>query len=473
MAAGLCAVALCSAVTERGRAAQQPRPQHAITAEEEASFEKAMRLLDAGNSAEAKPLLEALHRRLPGNYEVSESLGLLYASAGDLGAALPLLQSAARSAPAVAGVHANLGTAYLKLGKAPEAVSELQRAAALSAADTQTQNALGQALMLTKQPCKAADAFAEAQREAVPAGAAPEAAAPDADLAYNTALAYYDCGKPELARQQLSAMPGVDSSSPGQSLLGDINEKEKNYKEAADHYLRATQISPTETNVYAFGLDLLRHWSFDPAIKTFSTGLQAYPSSQRLLSGLGIAYYGAARYNDAIRTFSQLLSTDPENFLYSEIYGRSCTVLTDSEDPLCKDLTALAQKHPHNANLNLYAATAILHRPGDAQNQEVAQQLLQNALKSDPTLPDAHYELGVLLQQKSKWAESIQPLQAALAEDPNYARAHYRLGLAYSRTGRRQDAEKEMVLDRSEVQQQRNDLNARMQQITTLLVKMQ
>ena len=255
-------------------------------------------------------------------------------------------------------------------------------------------------------------------------------------------------------------------------MFGDIEEKRNHFKEAADHYLRATQLAPSEPNFYVLGLDLLRHWSFDPASKTFETGLKQYPDSQRMLSGLGISYYGAARYTDAIAVFSRLLEAEPNNPMFAEIFGRSCTVLTNSDDRVCLGLTELAQQHKGNANLCLYAAVAILHKPADPPALQTAYQLLDDAIKADPHMAMAHYELGLLLQQEEKWPESIPQLQTALALDPKLARAHYRLGLAYRRTGRKDDAQHEMAVDREEDQEQRNDLNARMQQITTLLVKM-
>ena len=98
--------------------------------------------------------------------------------------------------------------------------------------------------------------------------------------------------------------------------------------------------------------------------------------------------------------------------------------------------------------------------------------LLTQAIAHDPSLAEAHYQLGFLLQNENKWQQSVVDLEKAVALQPTLAQAHYRLGLAYAHLGRRDEAQQQMLLDRRYHQQQQSDLTARMQHITTLLVKM-
>jgi tetratricopeptide (TPR) repeat protein len=460
----VCAILSIAFVLAHAGTAQSSRSGSiAFTAADQDSFTKAVAALNAGNTEQAEPLLVALERRHPRNYQINEALGLAYASQNELQKALPMLQAAAEEQPDSDVAHANLGTDYLKLGKTADATKELQRAVAINAHDTSTQVALAQALMLQKQPCKAADAFAAAEQ--------PGEA--DADGIYNHALALFDCGKPPEASTLLATMPGLEQSAPAQSLLGDIDEALKQYKDAAQHYAQAAQIAPTEENVYVLGIDFLRHWTFPPAIAEFQAGMRAFPESRRMQAGLGIAYYGDTEYDKAIQVFSALLQKDPDNPIYGDIYGRSCTLLTQGDDPLCAQLTAFAEQHPGNAAISTYAATRILHSPASAQQNAVAERLLTQAIAHDPSLAEAHYQLGFLLQNENKWQQSVVDLEKAVALQPTLAQAHYRLGLAYAHLGRRDEAQRQMLLDRQYHQQQQSDLTARMRQITTLLVKMQ
>ncbi len=450
---------LCVQATVAQSSQARPTP---FTAEDQANFTKAVTALNNGNTDQAEPLLLSLQVRHPQNYQINEALGLAYASQNRLQKALPLLKAAAEEEPSSDVAQANLGTDDLKLGKTSDALRELQRAVALNAHDASTQNALAQAWMLEKQPCKAADAFA----------ASAALGDTDGDTIYNHALALFDCGKLADAASLLGAMPGVEQSAPAQSLLGDIDEALKQYKDAAQHYAQAAQIDPSEANIYVLGIDFLRHWTFPAAIAEFQDGLREYPASRRMQAGLGIAYYGDTQYDKAIQIFSSLLERDPDNPIYGDIYGRSCTLLTQGDDPLCAQLTQFAEAHSGNAPIAVYAATRILHNPANAQQNAVAERLLHQAIGKDPDLAEAHYQLGFLLQNENQWQQSVSELERAITLQPTLAQAHYRLGLAYAHLGRRAEAQQQMQLDRQYHQQQQTDLNARLQHITTLLVKL-
>lgn len=434
-----------------------------ITPADNRTFEQAMADLNGGNAGAAEPLLRGLHARHPENYEINESLGLLYASADRLPDATPLLRAAAHENPGSDVAHANYGAALLKSGKTEDAARELAEAAKINPHNARTQESLGQAWMLLKQPAKAAAAFS----------AALAGDGENPQLLYNAALAYFNCGKAAEAEPLLARMPGAEDSADAQSLLGDVDEQLGHYEEAAKHYENAVRISPTEPNLYLLGIEFLRHWTFDPAEKEFEAGVQLFPQSQRMRLGLGVSYYGAGKYDAAIPVFADLLAEHPDNGMYAELLGRTCTVLTEGEQPKCAGLIDYADKHPKDAILATYAATAILHQPANEQRLAQAREMLETANRVDPRLPEAHYGMGLLLQTESRWPESIPELEAAIRLRPAYASAHYRLALALSHVGQRDRAHEEIALEQKYTQEERAGLDARLKQVTTFLVKMQ
>ncbi len=419
-----------------------------------------MRAVDSGDEATAKPLLEKLRRRDPHNFFVNESLGLIYAGEGKVDAALPLLSAAAKERPTSDAARANLGTAYLKLGQTGNAITELQKATLLNPKNSATQEALGQAYMILKRPKQAASAFNAAllNHEA------------NADLIYNAALAFFQSGQVEKAESLLASMPNVDRSADAQSLYGDVEETLKRYKTAGEHYASAARLAPTESNLYLFAVELLRHWTFDPAAKEFDAGTKKFPESTRMRFGLGIAYYAGGNFDKAIPIFEALLKAHPENEDYAELLGRSCASTAEGDRSECSALVGFSEKHPENARLATYAATSILHKPSDTKQLEIARRLLRRAIQVDPALPQARYAIGLLLQHSGEWKQSIPELQQAIRLKPDYASAHYRLALAFSHVGQPVKAQSEIALEQRYSRQETVETEARLRSVTTFLV---
>jgi predicted Zn-dependent protease len=425
-------------------------------------FEQATAAMQSGHLANAEQILLELRARHPHSFPIDESLGLLYAEENHLHRALPLLTAAAAENPGEPVAHANLGDALLKLGRLPEAARELAISAKINPANAATQSSLAQTYMLLHKPGLAVPAFEAALRQN----------RNDARLLYNTALACYQAGLPTKADPLLARMPGVEESAQAQSLFGDVDEAMTRYKDAAQHYAAAARLDPSEPNVYMLGIEFLRHWTFDAAIKEFSSGVQLFPSSTRMKVGLGIAYYGGSYYDKAIPVFAGLLAQHPDNGLYAELLGRDCIVPGEGTVPQCADLVGFAEKHPDNARIATDAAIAILHGPRNPQQEALARRLLMRAMQADPKLADAHFAMGLLLQEEGKWPQSIPELQTATQLQPDDAVAHYRLALADSHAGRMTQAHQEIALELRYSHAQRAETNARLKSITTFLVKM-
>jgi len=419
--------------------------------------------MDEGNDSDAERLLQRLHSRIARNFEIDESLGLLYAQQGKLAKALPFLREGVQDHPGDDVAHANLGTAYFKLHHLHAALQEFDRAVKINPSNAGTQADLGQTLILLKRPDRAAIAFEAALWEN------PS----NPDLLYDAALARFQNDQPTQAAVLLQRIPNIASSASAQSLYGDVEERLGHYLQAAKYYSAAVRLNPTEADIYALGVEFLRHWTFDAAIKEFAAGVQRFPKSQRMRLGLGIAYYGKGEYNHAISAFSDLLTTDPNNKLAARLFGRTCAVLTEGINPRCASLVEFAKLHPHNAALATYAAISILHKTSTPSGLNSARSLLLSATTADPRLPEAQLETGALLQMQSKWKQSIPALENAIRLQPSLAQAHYRLARAYARVGKHKQAQTQIDLFKRYSEQQEKTLDARMKEITTLVVKIQ
>jgi tetratricopeptide (TPR) repeat protein len=429
----------------------------------EQEFQAAMAAQDKGDLARAESLLRDLDAHHPGIFAVDESLGLLLAGRENYSAAVPFLEAAVREQPSSDAAHANLGAACFRLHRNEQALSEFEIAARLDPRNAATQESLGRLWMESHEPRRAADAFAAAL--ALKPG--------DADLTLDRAQALEEAGELTAAKEVVAGMPGADSSATAQALLGDVEEKSGAFKEAVEAYQRAATLDPSEPNVWALAVEFLRHWTFDGAIPEFEAGVARFPASTRMKLGLGVAYFGNTNYLSAAPIFADLLDADPGSAFYSQLLGMACTAVVQVQAPRCSSLVIYAQSHPRDAQAAVYAAAGILQGQLSEDRMRLAGTLLGNALAADPKLPEARYQRGVLAQDRGQWAASIADLEAAIAEKPALAVAHYRLGLAYARTGRKQEAEQQMELNLKYKNEQQQDIDRRLRQVTLFLVKEQ
>jgi tetratricopeptide (TPR) repeat protein len=449
-----------SAASARAFAQTSARAAEPMTTADATKLREALADYDQQHSLEAQPLLQDLLTRHPANFDVNETLGLIHAEAGDFAAALPLLEHAAHLRPGAAVARANLGTAYLKLNQPGKAIPELEAAARLQPGDQQTQTNLAHAWMETNQPAKAAHAFAAA------AALGPL----DADTTHDRALALLQSGDAAGAKQVLDAIPQAGRDDALEELSAEVEERLGNYKQAEERFSQAAHLNPSEPNIYAWVVELLRHFSWQPAVKVADYGIQQYPSSTRLKAARGIAFYGDNRNKEAAAVFAELLIADPENATWASLLGRSCALIADATATGCANLQHFADQHPRNAEAATYAATALLHQPAETRDNARARALLQKAVAADPTLPDAWYQLGVLDQEETQWQQSTTPLEKAISLNPAFAEAHYRLARAYSHLGRSDDASKEIELQQRYAKQQKDSLDARLKDVTTFLI---
>jgi Flp pilus assembly protein TadD len=77
--------------------------------------------------------------------------------------------------------------------------------------------------------------------------------------------------------------------------------------------------------------------------------------------------------------------------------------------------------------------------PGAVQHFTKATQL-------DPNFADAFLGLGISLLTEKNYSEAVAPLEKAAKLQPGNPAAHYNLATAYARTGRKEDAQRELAL---------------------------
>lgn len=396
-------------------------------------MQSAVRDYQDGDAQGAEPVLKALLQRYPHNAEALESLGLIYAEQRQMQKALPLLESACSVLPSSPAVFENLGITYLKLGRDSDALRVLRQADVLEP-DARHEAMIGTALMGLKRYGEAAQAFEEVT-QADPA---------DRNSRYQWALALFLSGDLGQAAERIQSVAIAESSAQEQTLLGDIHERQGRSVDAVNEYRSAVRMDPSQENVNALGLELLRHSLYDAALANYSGGLARYPTSPRMMLGLGLSKYGANDFTGAAGVFTKLLRLDPHNHVYLQMLELSCSLNMSDPGTACDAVILYAKTHPNDGTAETAAAATVMQRANGQQDLMLARTFLQRALAANSQSVEANYLMGVWYQQRLLWQQSLPFLQRAVQIDPGYAKAHYRMARAFFRLGDRANGEYEI-----------------------------
>ena len=160
-------------------------------------------------------------------------------------------------------------------------------------------------------------------------------------------------------------------------------------------------------------------------------------------------------------------------------------------DEAAKEYRWIEQNDPDMVGIHFRLGRLLLSKPNPSPSEaEQAKAEMQQELKIDPNNAGAEYVLGELARQaneysaaiehfaraskidasfadaflglgssfvaEKKFSEAIPPLETATKLEPTNPTAHYNLAMAYSRVGRKQDADREFALHQ-EMQKQAAD----------------
>jgi tetratricopeptide (TPR) repeat protein len=233
--------------------------------------------------------------------------------------------------------------------------------------------------------------------------------------------------------------------------LAQLDERAGNPLEAVRTYQRAAELNPDEQNLFDWASELLTHRALQPATEIFTQGTQRFPQSTRMRIGLAVAWYARGSYERALHDLanaSDIEPSDPSPYLFM---GRMQSAETPPSDEILDRLARFQQLAPQNALANYYYAVGLWKRKrtaGTLDDASLAQieALLQKAVQLDPGNGAAFLQLGIVNEQKGNEPSAISAYQKAIDATPDLEEAHYRLALAYRRTGRPEEAQKEMSL---------------------------
>ena len=399
-------------------------------------FQSAVAHYHAGQLPQAAAQLEQLLPQVPKSFEVHELLGLVYAAQSQDAKAVEQLQAAVHLKPDSAAAHTNLAAALVHAGNSELAGQQFRRALELEPHDYDANHNLGEFYVQTGKIADATPLLEQAQR------ITPSSY----DNGYDLSQAYLLTGQLARARELVQSLVQQKNTGELHSLLGQIEEKDGKFVEAANEFGTAAHMDPTEENLFEWGSEFLLHRTYEPAIEVFTKATERYPNSPRLFIGLGMALYSRGKYDEAVKTLlaaADLNPADPRCYLFlSKAYDSSPNQAND----VIQRFRRFSDLQPGNALALYYYAMSLwkgkrAEDPGSDLRE--VESLLQKSVALDPKLAEAHVQLGNLYADQHEYAKSIPEYTKALEVNPNLPDAHYRLGQDYVHVGQKDRAQAE------------------------------
>jgi tetratricopeptide (TPR) repeat protein len=402
-------------------------------------FQAAAAQYESGRLPEAAAALESLLREVPESFEVHELLGMVYSAQSQDTKAGQHLGKAVRLKPDSASARMNLAINLVRLGELQRAEGEFKKALELEPQNYDANHNLGE-LYVRAGKVPTATPYLERAQRINPAAY---------ENGYDLALAYIVTDRLGDARQLLHNLLKQKDTAELHNLLGEVEEKDGKFVAAANEYELAAHLEPSEGNLFDWGSELLLHRTLDPAITIFEKAAERYPNSPRIAIGLGIAYYSRGNYDDAVKSLLRAADLSPADARVYPFLSRAYDSSPSQAEEVIARFRRFAEQQPSNGRAQYYYAMSLWKgkRAQDA-SLDLTQigALLKRSVALDPSLAEAHLQLGNLYSEQGKYAKSIPDYQRALELNADLADAHYRLGQAYVRTGNKDRAQEQIQI---------------------------
>jgi tetratricopeptide (TPR) repeat protein len=263
-----------------------------------------------------------------------------------------------------------------------------------------------------------------------------------------------------------SAQPGVDLAAKGRcrealpllkKATPHVSDNQLRYRVLMSTARCAMSLDQTATTVEALVV-LNREFPHDPDVLYSTTHFYSElasraaqelaataPTSHQAEQLEAEAFESQENWDKAVAQYKKILEQEPQ--LHGIHYRLGRIFLSKSPPDTDSAKTELAEElknDPENA-----AAEFLLGEIARQAGQwDDAIPHFARASKLDEGFQEAYLALGMSLNSSGKFVDAIPPLQNYVKMQPGDPAGHYQLATAYARTGRKQDADREMTLQR-------------------------
>lgn len=260
------------------------------------------------------------------------------------------------------------------------------------------------------------------------------------DVLFPLAQTYIHNDKDSDAQLALNRALKLRPESPEtQYLLAEIYFRQRKSSDALDLLVRAHKAAPENTDIiFLLARVSMTQNYFEDAIPLLESGIRLAPKRSDLRAALGESYFMSGKDEKAIDVFKALIDVDPSASSYA-FMGLSYRHL-GRFDEARKYFEAGLKKDPRNASC-LFNLGYIEERQG---NKARAEELLQQALRYKPDMPEALLELANLRIDAKKFDEAAPLLRRYVKVSKDPAAGYYKLAMVERNLHQNEAAERDL-----------------------------
>jgi tetratricopeptide (TPR) repeat protein len=250
----------------------------------------------------------------------------------------------------------------------------------------------------------------------------------------------------ELLLKEIEPEPKSARAASLLAYLGSIYFLNHDYLNAAIAWKKSDAITPLPSGPqFSLAMAYIRISHRDWA-RPLLESLSAHDSKNALYPyWLGRLDYDAQQYPEAIQRFQQAIALDPAMARAYDSLGLCYFSQNENAAAVKNFKTAidLDQTAPHPSPWPYIDLATTLEFLGRPQEAEAA---MRQAVRLDPKLAAAHYQLGHVLEHLGRLQAAVPEMQEAIRLDDNYPEPHIALAQIYKRLGRPDAANEEVKI---------------------------
>jgi tetratricopeptide (TPR) repeat protein len=209
------------------------------------------------------------------------------------------------------------------------------------------------------------------------------------------------------------------------------------YLAALGHYQEAEHWDAHVTGLAKnLGLSAYRAQNYPEAIRGLAQALAAKPTDKPVRAMLGMAYFGAEKFPDAVKTFSPLGVAGMQDSTVG--YAWASSLARENEPNKAGEVLVEFEKANRSGDILLLIGQLWIEIGDYARSVDA----LHSALQAEPLLPKAHYFAGQAYTRWEHWPEAAAEFQAELAVVPDDPNAKYGLGFVLLQQSKTDEAAK-------------------------------